>query len=37
MRCTPRGCWNQFQGVLGKDTYVAAKSKRNTFVFTLSL
>jgi len=25
------GCWNQFQGVLGKVTYVAVKGKRNMF------
>jgi len=25
------GCWNQFQGVLGKVTYVAVKGKRNAF------
>ena len=37
---TPRECWNQFQGVLGKVTYVPVKDKKNTFgqlVFTLSL
>ena len=28
---THRGSWNQFQGVVGKVTYVAMKGKRNTF------
>jgi len=28
---TRRGCWNQFQGVLGKVTCVAVKGERNTF------
>jgi len=27
---TLRGCWNQYEGVLGKVTYVVAKGKRNT-------
>jgi len=25
------GCWNQFQGVLGKVVHVSVKGKRNTF------
>jgi len=30
----PQGCWNQFQGVLGKVTYVAVKDKRNMMYCT---
>jgi len=28
---TPRGCWNQFPGVLGKVTYVAVKRLSMSF------
>ena len=33
---TPRGCWNQFQGVLGKVTYVAVKGIRFSLLYPYS-
>ena len=33
---TPRGCWNQFQGVLGKVTCVAVKGIRLSLLYPYS-